>query len=85
MFTNPLYDLYSYMKDDQYSYNYWREDYRKTLLSGIVCVFLLEKRVGGKNTINVLSFLHFRSWKSELKRIFEINIPPALEALIGSS
>lgn len=85
MFTNPLYDLYSYMKDDSYSYNYWREDYRRTLLSGIVCAFLLEKKVGRKNTINILSFLHFRSWRSELRRIFGISIPPALETIISAS
>ena len=49
MFKSPLYDPYVEMKDDDYSYNYWREDYRKTLLIGIICAYLLEQKIGKRN------------------------------------
>lgn len=83
MFRNPLYDPYVNMKNDNYSYNYWREDYRKTLLIGIICAYLLEQKIGKRNAIDILTFIHFRSWKSEIRRVFQINIPPAMEVLVS--
>ncbi len=83
MFTSELYDPYVDMKNDSLSYDYWREHYRKNLIMGLICAKLLEKKIGKRNTINVLSFIHFRSWKSELARIFDISIPPSLEVLTG--
>ncbi|MCB9807251.1 hypothetical protein H6768_05230 [Candidatus Peribacteria bacterium] len=71
------------MKNDNYSYNYWREDYRKTLLIGIICAYLLEQKIGKRNAIDILTFIHFRSWKSEIRRVFQINIPPAMEVLVS--
>lgn len=83
MFTSPLYDPYVDMKDDINSYDYWKEDYRKKLLIGIICAKLLEKQIGRRNAIDVLNFIHFRSWKSDLKKIFNIKTSPVLEGLVG--
>jgi hypothetical protein len=83
LFTSQSYDPYLHLKDTPRSYDYWREDYRSRLLTSIILSHLLVKKIGVKNAVDVLSFIHFRSWKTELKRMFDIQIPPSLDVLTG--
>ena len=41
-----------------------------------MCASLLEKKIGRQDAIDALNLIHFRSWKSELKRLFDIVVPP---------
>lgn len=81
LFKNKLYDPHVALENDSYSYDRWREDYRRKLLTNLSCARLLEQKLGCKDAIDVLGFIHFRAWKWELKRVFGIEIPMEVQTL----
>lgn len=84
LFTSPSYNPHKNIeKHRKVYYERCMEEYRQVLLIGLICARLLEKKIGTRNAIDVLTFIHFKSWKSELKRKFGIQIPPKLEVVVS--